>query len=124
MKRKIGNRCRKSSNPTVFVFLPIRKTTKLNAKGMSWWKRGEFYRRDLLRYHIGPFNNYVGKMRGEGGQKMSVFVHAHGIRSVSNGTEQSNFSGQRDKGQKFLHCPRKKGQRDIFSEITLVQLDK
>ena len=26
----------------------------------------------------GPFNNYVDKMRGRGGQKMSVFVHAGG----------------------------------------------
>ena len=29
------------------------------------------------------FNNYVDKMRGGGGQKMSVFVHAHGIKSVN-----------------------------------------
>ena len=30
-----------------------------------------------LRIHCkGPFNNYVDKMRGGGGQKMSVFVHA------------------------------------------------
>ena len=36
----------------------------------------------LLRY--GPFNNYVDKMRieGGGGQQMSVFVHAHGIKTV------------------------------------------
>ena len=30
----------------------------------------------------GPFNNYVDKMRGGGGQKMPVFVHAHGIKTV------------------------------------------
>ena len=30
----------------------------------------------------GSFNNYVDKMRGEGGQKMSVFVHARGIKTV------------------------------------------
>ena len=30
----------------------------------------------------GPFNNYVDKMRGRGGQKMSVFVHAQGIKTV------------------------------------------
>ena len=29
----------------------------------------------------GPFNNYVDKMSGEG-QKMSVFVHAQGIKTV------------------------------------------
>ena len=29
----------------------------------------------------GSFNNYVDKMRG-GGQKMSVFVHAQGIKTV------------------------------------------
>ena len=28
--------------------------------------------------HKGPFNNYVDKTRGGGGQKMSVFVHAGG----------------------------------------------
>ena len=28
---------------------------------------------------MGAFNNYVDKMRGGGGQKMSVFVHAQGI---------------------------------------------
>ena len=32
----------------------------------------------------GPFNNYVDKMRG-GGQKMSVFVHAQGIKTVHTG---------------------------------------
>ena len=31
---------------------------------------------------LGAFNNYVDKMRGEGGQKMSVFVHAQGIKTV------------------------------------------
>ena len=31
----------------------------------------------------GPFNNYVDKMRVErAGQKMSVFVHAQGIKTV------------------------------------------
>ena len=30
----------------------------------------------------GSFNNYVDKMRGGGGQKMSVFVHAQGIKTV------------------------------------------
>ena len=32
--------------------------------------------------HKGPFNNYVDKMRGGGGQKMSVFVHTQGINTV------------------------------------------
>ena len=31
-----------------------------------------------------PFNNYVDKMRGEG-QKMSVFVHAQGVKTVHAG---------------------------------------
>ena len=31
------------------------------------------------------FNNYVDKMRGGGGQKMSVFVHAQGIKTVHTG---------------------------------------
>ena len=30
----------------------------------------------------GTFNNYVDKMRGEGVKKMSVFVHAQGIKTV------------------------------------------
>ena len=28
------------------------------------------------------FNNYVDNMRGGGGQKMSVFVHAQGLKTV------------------------------------------
>jgi hypothetical protein len=34
---------------------------------------------------MGAFNNYVDKMRGGGGQKMSVFVHAQGIKTVHGG---------------------------------------
>ena len=30
----------------------------------------------------GPFNNYVDKLRGKGGQKMSVFVLVQGIKTV------------------------------------------
>ena len=33
----------------------------------------------------GAFNNYVDKMRGGGGQKMSVFVQAQGIKTVHAG---------------------------------------
>ena len=33
----------------------------------------------------GSFNNYVDKMRGGGGQKMTVFVHAQGIKTVHAG---------------------------------------
>ena len=33
----------------------------------------------------GAFNNYVDKMKGGGGQKMSVFVHAQGIKTVHAG---------------------------------------
>ena len=33
----------------------------------------------------GAFNNYVDKMRGGGGQKMTVFVHAQGIKTVHAG---------------------------------------
>ena len=33
----------------------------------------------------GAFNNYVDKMRGGGGQKMSVYVHAYGIKTVHAG---------------------------------------
>ena len=37
---------------------------------------------DLQKTAQGTFNNYVDKMRGRGGQKMSVFVHAQGIKTV------------------------------------------
>ena len=33
----------------------------------------------------GSFNNYVDKMRGGGGQNMSVFVHDQGIKTVHAG---------------------------------------
>ena len=33
----------------------------------------------------GSFINYVDTMRGGGGQKMSVFVHAQGIKTVNAG---------------------------------------
>ena len=33
-------------------------------------------------FNKGAFNNYVDKMRGGGGQKMSIFVHAQGIKTV------------------------------------------
>jgi hypothetical protein len=46
---------------------------------------------------MGPFNNYVDKMRGEG-VKMSVFVHAQGIKTVQAGVRV---------GQKMAKfCPR------------------
>ena len=38
-----------------------------------------------LSLRRGAFNNYVDKMRGGGGQKMSVFVHAQGIKTVHAG---------------------------------------
>ena len=40
-----------------------------------------------MKYVIvkGPLKNYVDKMSGGGGQKMSVFVHAHGIKTVHAG---------------------------------------
>ena len=45
----------------------------------------------------GRFNNYVDKMKGGGGQKKSVFVHAQGIKTVHAG-------GGGPKMAKF--CPR------------------
>ena len=38
--------------------------------------------RKLKNTYKGAFNNYVDKMRGGGGQKMSVFVKAQGIKTV------------------------------------------
>ena len=42
----------------------------------------EYLRRAELRGH---FYNYVDKMRGGGGQKISVFVHAQGTKTVHAG---------------------------------------
>ena len=36
----------------------------------------------LITIHKGSFNSYVDKIRGGGGQKMSVFVHAQSIKTV------------------------------------------
>ena len=44
----------------------------------------------------GPFNNYVDKVREGGGQKMSVFVHAQGIKTV-------HARGGAKKGQNYIH---------------------
>ena len=42
--------------------------------------------RDKREAFRGPFNNYVDKMGGEGGgQKMFVFVHTQGIKTVHAG---------------------------------------
>ena len=38
----------------------------------------------------GSFNNYVDKIRGGGGQKMSVFVHTKGLKPVHAGGEGQN----------------------------------
>ena len=51
----------------------------------------------FLNQGKGLFNNYVEKIRGERGQKMSVFVHAQGIKNVYAG-------GEGQKMAKF--CPR------------------
>ena len=42
----------------------------------------------------GSFNNYVDKVRGGRCQKMSVFVHPQGIKTVHAGW----------RGQKWQHC--------------------
>ena len=42
----------------------------------------DYMDRALMFCDKGSFNNYVDKMRGGGGQKMSVFVHAQGIKTV------------------------------------------
>ena len=37
------------------------------------------------RKYKGAFNNYVDKMKGGGDQKISVFVHVQGIKTVHAG---------------------------------------
>ena len=44
----------------------------------------------------GAFNNYVDKVKGGGGQKMSVFVHAQCIKTV--------HAGGGSKMEKFCPC--------------------
>ena len=39
----------------------------------------------MMIHTRGSFNIYVDKIRGGGGQKMSVFVHAQGIKTVHAG---------------------------------------
>ena len=39
----------------------------------------------LISRPLGPFNNYVDKIRGEEGQKISVFVYDHGIKTLHAG---------------------------------------
>ena len=43
---------------------------------------------------MGPFNNYVDKMRGGGGQKMFVFVHAQGIIKTVHAGEGGSKNGK------------------------------
>ena len=47
----------------------------------------------MIQICMGAFNNYVDKMRGGGGQKMSVFVHAQGIKIVHSGGEGGSKNG-------------------------------
>ena len=44
------------------------------------------------RYVKGTFNNHMDKLRGGGGQKMSVFVHAQGIKTVKEGSRGSKMA--------------------------------
>ena len=50
-----------------------------------------------------PFNNYVDKMRGGGGQKVFFFVRAQGIKSVHLGTSTSAYvaTSTESEGVKF-----------------------
>ena len=79
----------KQAKPSAFL---IRILVGINQR---YWKNSLFNCNHLLqtRIHIkfcllinflcwGAFNNYVDKMRGGGGQKKSVFVHAQGIKTV------------------------------------------
>ena len=63
---------------------------------------GHLYEYSTINLAKGAFNNYVDKMRGGGGPKMSAFVHAQGIKTVHTG-------GGVKKWQKYVHvvveCP-------------------
>ena len=50
-----------------------------------------------------PFNNYVDKMRGGGGQKLFVFVRSQVIKSVHVGTSTSAYvaTSTESEGVKF-----------------------
>ena len=67
-----------SKNISVCKYIRVGKTGSLG----PWLKVIGYCRVISLGIpNKGPFNNYVDKMReGEGGQKMSVFVYAQGIK--------------------------------------------
>ena len=58
---------------------------------------GHLYEYSTINLAKGAFNNYVDKMRGGGGPKMSAFVHAQGIKTI-------HAEGVGQKMAKF--CPR------------------
>ena len=48
-------------------------------------KKNDIHDAKWSNFYKGAFNNYVDEMRGGGGQKMSVFVHAQVIKTVHAG---------------------------------------
>ena len=56
-------------------------------------------------FYKGAFNNYVDKMRGGGGQKMSVFVHAQSIKTVHAGGEGGGVKKWQSSVHVVVECP-------------------
>ena len=56
--------------------------TVLQTREDATFRNRDFF---LVNFDMGPFNNYVDKMRGEGVQKISVFIHVQGIKMSTEG---------------------------------------
>ena len=78
--------CRYQSymNPCTWRSQDLKKTKDHEQKGQLISK-SQFFQKTKKNQPKGAFNNYVDKMRVGGGQKMSVFVHAQGIKTVHAG---------------------------------------
>ena len=65
------------NGPLAFIFIAriLRLWKKLNDRNDTQGSK-------VYSTAKAPFNNYVDKMRGGRGSKMSVFVHAQGIKTV------------------------------------------
>ena len=68
---------------------------------LAIWKKERFKN----HFDLGAFNNYVDKMKGGGGQKMSVFVHTQDLKTVHAG----KGGGEVKEWQNYVHvvfeCP-------------------
>ena len=76
----------KLSGPEIFIFQDHRKVWKSGGASIIWWAYSAKISQacKLCQFSWWLFKNYMDKMRGRG-SKMSVFVHAHGMKIVHAG---------------------------------------